>query len=427
MIDKIVDFELLDEEILYSNIHFIDFIEEIKKYLEKSSRFDDIHSYQGSITSKRKFHYQEKNIETPFIEINFNTNSKEGLKYPDDAKFFWNSFNITFWHIKTEKITKGIIFKKEHYIITQIEEYNITPFAILDKRIPMNYAIRKMWNGKGESPKNYLSLYEIRYFMKLVKDKTINIDNEELLIINKIFKCGINIISKIKKENSDRISKLNHNQNLLINEIDKNGDGQVDFIDVKTFDNLLSKNQKNILKIDDKYIQKFVKISIYLNTKKNNTQKIFESIKNTHNEIDLNELVNLLKNQIHTFDLLVFHSINMLTSLVEDDRITFFEIYECFDQLGVFNSNWENEVSDKLTDIGSGINELMHSIYNMENKIVSSIDNLTYVTKDSFRELSDSVEKQLTNIDSTIKFNNFLNVIQTYQMYKINKNTKRLS
>jgi hypothetical protein len=166
---------------------------------------------------------------------------------------------------------------------------------------------------------------------------------------------------------------------------------------------------------------------MYLKTKKLNTQKIFDSIKETQNEIELNELVNLLKNQIHTYELLVFHSISMITSLVESDLITFYEIYECFDQFGVFNSNWENEVSNKLSDIGDGIKELMYSIYKMENNIVNSIDNLTYTTQESFKELTNSVEKQLSSIDSSIKFNNLLTGIQTYQMYKINQNTNRIN
>ena len=165
---------------------------------------------------------------------------------------------------------------------------------------------------------------------------------------------------------------------------------------------------------------------MYLKTKKSNTQKIFDSIKDTKNDKELNELINLLKNQIHTYELLVFHSINMITSLVDSDLITFYEIYECFDKLGVFNSNWENEVSDKLTDIKVGIKDLMYSIYKMENKIVNSIDNLTYTTQESFMDLTNSVEKQLSSIDSSIKFNNLLTGIQTYQMYKINQNTKRL-
>jgi hypothetical protein len=117
----------------------------------------------------------------------------------------------------------------------------------------------------------------------------------------------------------------------------------------------------------------------------------------------------------------------MITSLVESDLITFYEIYECFDQFGVFNSNWENEVSNKLSDIGDGIKELMYSIYKMENNIVNSIDNLTYTTQESFKDLTNSVEKQLSSIDSSIKFNNLLTGIQTYQMYKINQNTKRIN
>jgi hypothetical protein len=208
--------------------------------------------------------------------------------------------------------------------------------------------------------------------------------------------------------------------------LDKDGNGEVDLIEGESFSKLLTNNQNKIIEIDKDYIQKFVKISMYLKTKKSNTQKIFDSIKQTKNEDELKELVNLLKNQIHTYELLVFHSISMITSLVESNLITFYEIYECFDQLGVFNSTWENEVSNKLTDIGDGIKDLMYSIYQMENNIVNSVDNLTYTTQDSFKDLNISVNNQLSSIDSSIKFNNLLTGIQTYQMYKINQNTKRI-
>jgi hypothetical protein len=230
----------------------------------------------------------------------------------------------------------------------------------------------------------------------------------------------------IEKENI-RLQVLKTKQNEILQQLDTDNDGKVDLIDIDSFSKLLNKNQKNIIEVDKIYIQKFVKISLYLKTKKSNIQKIFESIDSTKNETQLNESVNLLKNQIHTYDLLVFHSISMVTSLVESDLITFYEIYECFDQLGVFNSNWENEVSDKLTNIGDGIKELMYSIYEMENRIVQSIENLTYITQDSFSELQGSITKQLSDIDSGIQINNLLTGIQTYQMYRINQNTKRLN
>ena len=109
----------------------------------------------------------------------------------------------------------------------------------------------------------------------------------------------------------------------------------------------------------------------------------------------------------------------MITSLVDGDLITFYEIYESFDQLGVFNSNWENEVSNKLSDIGNGIRDLMYSINNMEYKIVNSINNLNYMTQSSFLELNMSVNSKLKKIDSKMDYNNILLGLQTYKRYNI--------
>jgi hypothetical protein len=165
----------------------------------------------------------------------------------------------------------------------------------------------------------------------------------------------------------------------------------------------------------------------FIKTKKANTQKIFESIRDTSSQEELEERFSLLKNQIHSYELLVFHSINMIGAIVSEDLISFYEIYECFDQLGVFNSNWENDVSGKLSNIGEGIKDLMYSIYHMEQSIINSLDNLSYVTQDSFQDLRNSMDLQLSSIDSSIQCNNLLTGIQTYQMYRINQNTKGIN
>jgi len=64
----------------------------------------------------------------------------------------------------------------------------------------------------------------------------------------------------------------------------------------------------------------------------------------------------------------------------------------------------------------------MYSIQEVGEKIVDEIGNLSYVTEESNRMLSN----QLQEIDSSLQTNNLLTGIQTYQMYKINKNTKSL-
>jgi hypothetical protein len=229
-----------------------------------------------------------------------------------------------------------------------------------------------------------------------------------------------------------------------ISKLDKDNNGEIDLIDCDSFSKLLNTKQKNIIEIDKNYIQKFVKISIYIKTKKSNIQKLFQAIKSVKYENELEELVGLLQNQVHTYNLLIFHSINMITSLTESELITFYEIYECFDKLGVFNSNWENEISTNLLNINSSIDEvnqsiinlddnissglqnLMYSINNMETNIINSINELTYTNEDSFKDLNRTIESQLSDINSSVNFNNLLTGIQTYQMYKINKNTKRI-
>ena len=64
----------------------------------------------------------------------------------------------------------------------------------------------------------------------------------------------------------------------------------------------------------------------------------------------------------------------------------------------------------------------MYEIRDMGNQISNSIDQLSYVTEESNKQLTE----QLSEIDSTMKVGNLISVINTYQNYKINKNTKSL-
>jgi hypothetical protein len=296
-------------------------------------------------------------------------------------------------------------------------------------KIFINFLGMKILDKEGEfvrfDPLNpyYYEKDDFIKFKQSLENNLFYISDQEIEFVNKILLKISNLISEVKNESD--LLKVNIKNSIL--EVDKDDNGEVDLIDGESFNKLLNKHQQSISEIDKNYIQKFVKISIYLKTKKKNTQQLFESIKETKSGNELEELLNLLKNQINTYELLVFHSISMITSLVENDLITFYEIYESLDQLGIFNSNWENEVSNKLSDIGDGIQDLIYSIDKMEYNIVNSLENLTYLTQDSFSDLNKSITSQLSSIDSSINFNNLLTGIQTYQMYKINQNTKRIN
>ena len=126
------------------------------------------------------------------------------------------------------------------------------------------------------------------------------------------------------------------------------------------------------------------------------------------------------------YEVVLFHSLSLITSIVEDDLITVNEIYEEFDKLKMFKTDHEKEVSQKLSDIGDGLSTLMYSINSMERNIVSGLNTLSYVTEEGFSDLNSSISRELQSIDSSIQSNNLLTGIQTYQLYKINKQTKGL-
>ena len=262
--------------------------------------------------------------------------------------------------------------------------------------------------------------------IKSIYNRIKNLPSEEELKI---------IEDKKKKEKK----KLNKEISIILNEFDNDNDGTIDFNQGKDdFMNLLKKHQATILEIDQKHITKFIQVSNYLKTKRENIQKQFEKIKKSKNIKQLKDLVGILKNQLDTFNLLSYNSMLMIISLAKNDHITFNEIYLTFDKLNIFNSNWENEVSNKLESIDSKLDDLMLTINNMELSIKNEILKMSIMNQihmnrlnksnltlnDSLKELNTSLSSDLKNVGSKLNLTNLLTGIQTYQMYKINKTLK---
>ena len=224
------------------------------------------------------------------------------------------------------------------------------------------------------------------------------------------------ILNNSEKEKK-LLFKLENSKKSILNELDKDGNGIVDVVEGNEFNLLFKKHQNLIKEIDKKHIQEFVKVSSYLKTKKNNIQLIFKSIMDTPNEQTLNQYFEILKDDIHSYNLVLYNSLNLIISLIEDDMITFYEIHERFDNLNIFDSKHERDVSLKLSKIGDGLKELMFTIEEMGRNIEGQLSDLSYVTEQS----SLSLKSQLQQVDSSLKTNNLLTTINTYQTYKLRK------
>lgn len=361
------------------------------------------------------------------------------------SNIFTNNTHEDFIQYGHHFIGKNIIIRWYDYVdsltfyITKIKKKEIKSF--------WNTRIEEIEDGQFYlqpfAQKEHSIDWDFDDFYEPNNSTLIRLTEEEKTFLDDVYDFFNDLIIKIvseykqqEKQKSARIKdekeKLKESKKAIIQKLDSDNNGEIDLIE-NDFPKLLSKYQKQIVEIDKNYIHKFVKISAYIGTKKNNIQTIFKSIEKINSKSDLNRRINLLKNQIYTYDLIIFHSLNMIEALVSEDLITFYEIYEKFDKIGIFNSNWENEVSNKLTSIGSSLktignklDTLLSSIAKMEENIVSEIGNMNYSTQESFSELNESLTSSLKSINSSIDVNNLFTAINTYQLYKINKQTKPL-
>lgn len=249
-----------------------------------------------------------------------------------------------------------------------------------------------------------------------------NLTDNEFEFIQNYNEVLNNSFERFLREKDEEKQRFHIFQKSLLSEFDKDGNGLLDTIEVEDeFLKLLKKHQSKIIEVDKSYIQKFVKVSDYHKTQRKNLQTIFENITKTKNEDELSRAIYLLKEQIHSYESLIFHSFNMLTSLVDDDLVTFYQIHSTFDKLNIFNSNHQNMLMNKLSNIEDGLNSLILSIRSMEQNIINELNHLSYVTESSYEKLSISVNENLKAIGSSINTNNLLTAINTYQNYSTNK------
>ena len=112
----------------------------------------------------------------------------------------------------------------------------------------------------------------------------------------------------------------------------------------------------------------------------------------------------------------------MVQSLIKNDMITFYEIYEKLDQLNMFDSKHEKDLKGLLVNVNDGLDNIINEIRKVGENIISSIDDLSFITEES----TQLIKEGLDSVNSSIESNNLLTGIQTYQLYKINKQTKGL-
>ena len=300
-----------------------------------------------------------------------------------------------------------------------------------------------------------------------------------------MFNLSFSSFGSLFLELEEKESLQKEKYSILLKELDTDGNGIIDLVEGDDYGKILKLNQDKIIEINRDYIKQFVQISNYLKTKRKSLQSMYEQLVICVNEgvieksleetlriglkkgkklecvekikeitglgfmeskdivdkyfanetIDhtttylqpldkeqITEYIEILKDDGHIFNLLLVQSITMVQSLINNDMITFYEIYERLDQLNMFDSKHEKDIKKLLGEINNSLDDIMNEIRELGQDIVSSIGDLSFITE----ETGQLVQEGLDSVNSSIQTNNLLTGIQTYQMYKINKNTKSL-
>lgn len=348
-------------------------------------------------------------------------------------------FNLSISIFKLVKEENSLFLNKKflqeivlYPFLENVIEYELRNFIDESEMGDYSYSIRKEFR---EEPMNFWKFIEKDDFDEYL------LDSSDILLLKDLYKILDDYVIELFEEfiekpryekEKEKENTQSNIQKIILSEFDKNSDGRLDIIEGRNLlMDLLEENQSIVVEFDHTLVQSVIKLNKFLNTKKENLTLVFKILNQVENKNELNYVLEVLRKGIENYESLLIHSMNMIISIKEKDLISYYEIYETFDELGVFNSNWEMEISQKLSNIDSklgtmisSMNNLITSIKQMEYSISSKIDNLTYTTKKSFSILEQSLTTELKSIRSGVELNNLLTGISTYQLYK---NTKSLN
>lgn len=196
------------------------------------------------------------------------------------------------------------------------------------------------------------------------------------------------------------------------------GENEITWISSEPFSKLLENNESIIYNKYADYLLKFVKLDSFLNTKRKSLIDIYKEVIKTNDEEFIFKTIPVLIKQIEYYNQLLILSINMIVALKNSKMILFFKIYETFDQIGVFDSNWEKSLLNKMDELNISIKDLVNQIQQMEIRLNQRIEDLGHEIQRNIDDMRDHVIDEISNINDG-SASSILSLINTFQLIGI--------
>ena len=279
----------------------IDLSKELQDFYEKNKHEKSIRNWEETLKKSKGFlssNFLKFNVinnginpESKTVFTSIHSNDEFIFSFRQDVIFVYK----TYFLFSGSDIDNNVIFYKINY--SNYEDVEI----VSKKTLGEEYPILKLKNHDFHSP-SMIDSHHLRLFNELDFIIKKRLEEEEKI------KDDI-MLENVRLEEEQRLKELKISQTNVLSELDKDGNGIIDVIEGgDDFMKLFRKHQSVIKDFDKNYINHLVKISNYLKTKRSNIQQIFLEIRKTKNQSQLDENVGLLKNQIHTYEVVLFHS-----------------------------------------------------------------------------------------------------------------------
>lgn len=206
------------------------------------------------------------------------------------------------------------------------------------------------------------------------------------------------VLKSIEEFERNRVVLNTQNTNEILNDINPLE------LNIQIKSNLIN-NQKIFT---DEHIPKLLKLIGFYEDNLRNYSKLYLMIKEEQfvhkNQNEVNQTLQMIPFMYQSVQIIERYLVEMINSYVEGDKITYFTIYNVFEEEGLFLSKGEKVMIENMEKM---INEI--------NKVNSSIELLILVTI----SIGEKISNQLSSINNKLMLNNILTGINTFQLNSI--------
>lgn len=327
------------------------------------------------------------------------------------------------------KVTENVLVRKKSFFFK--EKYKVKDVLKTEDTGDVKIPFSKIDLSKYDNDVN-LTTQDIKIVSVL------NEVNNEFNNLKKVFKEELNRKNKnLIKNKQDELERLKNQvskrKEEFISKFDKDSNGKIDLIEENIFYKLLRKNQTLIDEFHSEGVHHLVKLSKIIKQKESVLTSILKKYISNKEIVSLKYLEKYFEESFKEYSVLTFNGVNLIMSVLKKDKITYFEIYDKFESLGVFQNSYEKSVLEngeliinELKNVNSNLNVLNDRISDLEVSIYEGLSSLNYTLEDSFLDLTNTLETELKGINSSVQVGNFINTINTYQTYKLNSKVSKL-